>query len=138
MSIASEAIHDQRAGSYNTDTWKDIVIPAGTLLYAGYHGAPDYGRYFTDRDTVLAHADGHFAFMLWGILQVRPHASFGDRQNLRELMVVNPCPAAAGSATSNANAYWGGGGGFQFFIPDRFHMNLMQRRVVALNTTGIL
>lgn len=138
MIISSEAKQDQRAGSYNPDTWKDIVIPAGTLLYAGYHGAPEYGRYFTDRETVLAHADGHFAFMLWGILQVRPSATHGDRQNLREFMVVNACPAAAGSAVTNASAYWGGGGGFQFFVPDRYHMNLMVRRVIPLNSTGII
>lgn len=138
MIISSEAMMDQRAGSYNPDTWKDVVIPAGTLLYAGYHGAPEFGRYFTDRETVMAHADGHFAFMLWGVLQVRPHSSHGDRQNLREFMVVQDCPAAAGLAAANRGAYWGGSGGFQYFIPDRFHMNLMVRRVVELNTTGIL
>lgn len=138
MSISAEAISDQAAGGYNADTWKDVVIPAGTVLYAGYHGAASYGRYFTDRETILAHADGQFSFIIWGVLQVRPHESKGDRQYVRELQVFCDCPAAAGSATANAGAYWGGGGGFQFFIPDRFHHCLMEQRVVELNSTGLL
>src|SRR6185369_15990434 len=106
---------------YAADHWKDVVIPVGTVLYAGYHGAPEYGRYFTDRETILEHADGKFGFMLWGALQVKPHATHGDRTKVREFRVTHPCHAAACAATQNAKAYWGGGGGFQYFIPDRYH-----------------
>lgn len=137
MSIAAEAASDQIGGSYSADDWQDIVIPVGTVIYAGYHGAPEYGRYFTDRQTILANADGVFGFLLWGVLQVRPHATHGDRQEVREFRVVSPCPAAAGAATRNAKAYWGGSGGFQYFIPDRYHVHLQETRIIPLNTTGL-
>lgn len=138
MSISSEAVSDQGNGGYNADSWKDTVLPVGMLLYAGYSDRPDFGRYFTDRETVLANADGQFSFVIWGVLQVRPHTTKGDRQMIRELRVAQECPCAAGSATANAGAYWGGGGGYQFFIPDRFHGNLRETRIVPLNTTGLL
>lgn len=137
-SISDEAMNDQRSGSYNPDSWTDCTIPPGILLYAGYSNRPDFGRYFTDRQTVLAFADGSFSFLLWGILQVRPHSTKGDRQELREVRVVTECPAAIGAALNNAQAYWGGGGGNQYFIPDRFHSNLSEVRIIPLNTTGLI
>src|SRR5262249_31938647 len=106
MSISAEAMADQAAIGYNLDAWKDVVIPPGTLLYAGYHGSPAYGKYFTDRETVLAEADGKFGFMLWGALQVKPHATHGDRVEIREFIVSGHVEAAAGAATHNAKAYW--------------------------------
>src|SRR5262245_43236433 len=138
MSISAEAAADQAAIGYNIDAWKDVVIPVGTLLYAGYHGAPTYGKYFTDRETVLADADGKFGFMLWGVLQVKPHGTYGDRTQIRELIVSGHVEAAAGAATKNAMAYWGGGGGFQYFIPDRFHSGLTERRIIPLSSTGLI
>ncbi|MFT3776268.1 MAG: hypothetical protein QM820_63800 [Minicystis sp.] len=138
MSISGEAIADQAAIGYNLDTWRDVVIPVGTLLYAGYHGAPAYGKYFTDRETVLAEADGKFGFMLWGALQVKPHDTHGDRTQIREFIVTGHVEAAAGAATANAKAYWGGGGGFQYFIPDRFHHGLTVKRVIPLSSTGLI
>jgi len=138
MSISGEASGDQAAIGYRLDAWKDVVIQAGTLLYAGYHGAPEYGRYFTDRETVLSEADGKFTFMLWGALQVKPHSTFGDRQMIREFRVVSAIPAAAGRATANADAYWGGGGGFQYYIPERYHHGLTVIREIPLSTTGLI
>jgi hypothetical protein len=138
MNISAEAKADQAAGGYSTDHWTDIVIPAGSLLYAGYHGAPGYGRYFTNRDTVIENADGRFSFFLWGMLQVRPHSTHGDRQQIREFRVLTDCPASGGSASANAMAYWGGGGAYQFFIPDRCHIHLMVTRILPLNSTGVI
>lgn len=138
MSISGEAAADQAAIGYNLDNWRDVVIPVGTLLYAGYHGAPEYGKYFTDRETVLAEADGKLGFMLWGALQVRPHATYGDRTQIREFIVSGHVEAAAGAATANAKAYWGGGGGFQFYIPDRYHHGLTVKRIIPLSSTGLI
>lgn len=138
MSISAEALADQAAIGYNLDSWRDVVIPPGTLLYAGYHGAPAYGRYFTDRETVLGEADGKFGFMLWGALQVKPHGTYGDRTQIREYIVHGHVEAAAGAATQNAKAYWGGGGGFQYFIPERYHIGLTPRRIIPLSSTGLI
>src|SRR5262249_53213796 len=104
MSISAEAVADQAAIGYNLDTWHDVVIPPGTLLYAGYHGDPALGKYYTDRDTVLAEADGKFGFMLWGALQVKPHGTYGDRTQIREFIVTGHVEAAAGAATATARA----------------------------------
>src|SRR5262245_32966128 len=138
MSISDEAMSDQTAIGYNLDTWKDVVIPVGTLLYAGYHGAPGYGKYFTDRQTLRAERDGKFGFMLRGALQVKPHGTYGDRTQIRELIVSGHVEAAAGAATANAKAYWGGGGGFQYYIPERFHSGLTERRIIPLSSTGLI
>jgi hypothetical protein len=138
MSVADEAKMDQAAIGYNLDLWREVIIPAGTMLYAGYHGAPAYGRYFTDRETMLAHADGKFTFMLWGVLQVKPHGTYGDRQAVREFRVTQELPVAACAATANSSAYWGGGGGYQYFIPDRFHNGLIVTREIPLSTTGLI
>ena len=44
----------------------------------------------------------------------------------------------AGRATANADAYWGGGGGFQYYIPERYHHGLTVMREIPLSTTGLI
>src|SRR5262245_40918069 len=138
MSVSDEAKADQTGIGYSLDSWQDVTIPVGTLLYAGYHGAPAYGRYFTDRETMLAHADGKFTFMLWGVLQVKPHGTYGDRQSVREFRVTSELHVSGCVATANASAYWGGSGGYQYFIPERFHASLSVTREIPLSSTGII
>ncbi len=110
----------QSSAGYLVDVWTNVTLEPMTKLWQGLEGPPAE-FFFSEHDAYEAmgmYTDlkpHRFAETLWRLAQVRPSASHGYRQGIREFVVDLPTPAAVGICS--ANGALGSGSVYQYFIP---------------------
>lgn len=106
----------QGSGDYpGVDTFRDIVVKKGKIIYAGEPGAS--GFFFMEK--AMKKAEGS-TDKLWGGLQVKKHPKFGYRTKVGIYEAIEDAPGAFGIAKANADH--GVGGLQQVYMPDMTKM----------------
>jgi hypothetical protein len=103
----------------NKDTYEEVILKKGTVIWGGYPGVSEY--YSTEG---AVNAAGGSSKKFFESVQVRPskerkydHPLTGSyRPSARKYVVKEDTPAAYGIA--KANTKWGSGGAPQYYIPN--------------------
>jgi RHS repeat-associated protein len=112
LTPAQAAASFQGSGQYpGVDRWRNIILRAGTVVYAG---TPGVSGFFTTSKSIAR--SGNDAIALFEGLQVAPQASTkAYRPAVTAFIVMQDTPAAFGIV--RANPQFGAGGYPQLFIP---------------------
>jgi hypothetical protein len=124
MSTAAQAAATQTRTGYGVDSWSDMKLEPMTKVWAGEDdgGGRNSAFFFSEEDARYVRGSYvgtnpvHFAETLWRMAQVSPSAKYGYRNAIIEYVVDLPVAAAVGYCFSNGHL--GGGGVYQYYIPD--------------------
>lgn len=128
-SVSAEAQSWQGKGSYyGVDTYQDVVISAGAIIYGG---APGQSSYYTPQSTMDQYGTDSKA--IFQALQVGAYKGT-YRPGMTSYLVTEDIVVAQG--TTLANPQFGPGGAQQYYIPeDTYKTKLVPQSTTILHNT---